>query len=203
VMIEISNHMHAIALQLVGAVTSALQSTVGLLHAFEQHTSFLRLNYFPPCPEAAPADTPELPATGHLGIAHHTDAGALTVLLTDAQAGLQIRRAHRWHTVTPQTEALFMNIGDIVQVWSNDRYREPLHRVLANPGQERFSLPYFLNPAYQYDYAPLPDGLGSVSPPRYQRINWGNFRQRRSAGDYADLGEELQISNFAIAPGPV
>ncbi len=41
-------------------------------------TSFLRLNFYPRC--GAPDD--------HLGISHHTDAGALTVLLQDDQSGL-------------------------------------------------------------------------------------------------------------------
>jgi len=89
-----------------------------------------------------------------------------------------------------------VNIGDIVQVWSNDRYRAALHRVLANADAERFSAPFFLNPAYGACYAPLPTTVDARHPPAYRSINWGEFRALRAAGDYADCGEEIQISHY-------
>ena len=55
------------------------------------HTSFLRLNYYPVCNDPAPADSPTIPQCGHPAIGHHTDAGAVTVLLQDDQPGLQVR----------------------------------------------------------------------------------------------------------------
>ena len=91
--------------------------------------------------------------------------------------------------------ALTINIGDIVQVWSNDRYRAPLHRVLANSSHPRYSAPFFLNPNYQAMYAPLPSALEGRAP-LYHPINWGEFRAGRAAGDYADVGDEIQISDF-------
>ena len=42
------------------------------------HTSFLRLNYYPPCPATGDATSLQ---QRHLGINDHTDAGALTLLL--------------------------------------------------------------------------------------------------------------------------
>ena len=150
------------------------------------HTSFLRLNYYPVC--ASPGE--------HLGISQHTDAGALTVLLADSQPGLQFFHGGEWHTVAPNPEALTINIGDIVQVWSNDRYTAPLHRVLANAEAERFSAPFFYNPDYRVDYAPLPGVVSKDAPARYRAINWGEFRAGRAAGDYANLGEEIQIDHF-------
>jgi isopenicillin N synthase-like dioxygenase len=150
------------------------------------HTSFLRLNYSPLC---------EVPDE-HLGISHHTDAGALTVLLADDQPGLQFLHEGEWHTVAPNPEALTINIGDIVQVWSNDRYAAPLHRVLASADAERFSAPFFYNPDYRVDYAPLPSVVSEKAPARYRPINWGEFRTGRAAGDYANQGEEIQISHY-------
>jgi isopenicillin N synthase-like dioxygenase len=151
----------------------------------EGHSSFLRLNYYPPC------TNPD----HHLGISHHTDAGALTLLLPDTQPGLQFQLGNDWHTVAAQPGALIVNIGDIVQVWSNDAYRAPLHRVLANASHSRFSSPFFLNPRYDTVYAPLPGALKGGAP-RYRPITWGEFRAGRAAGDYADVGAEIQISDF-------
>jgi len=151
--------------------------------AFETHTSFLRLNHYPLC------STPEL-----LGIGPHTDAGFLTILLADAVPSLQVQRDGQWVTVEPDPDAFVINIGDMCQVWSNDRFVAPVHRVLTNPTAERHSLAFFYNPNYSVDVAPIP-GSGR---PRYRPLNWGAFRQKRYEGDYADRGTEVQITDFAL-----
>lgn len=188
-----------LAFRLLAAVSANLGMPPGHLRpAFEPaHSSFVRLNYYPPCPTPERPEGMGTPSTGHLGINHHTDAGALTVLLQDDQPGLEVFREGAWHLVEPRRNALVINIGDIVQVWSNDRYRAALHRVLANSSQPRYSAPFFLNPAYQSHYAPLPSTVDATHPPRYRPINWGEFRARRAAGDYADVGEEVQIGHYA------
>ena len=155
-------------------------------HFRPAHTSFLRLNYYPACPQ------PVKP----LGVNPHTDSGAITLLLQDLP-GLQVWRKGAWWPIAPRADALTVNIGDVVQVWSNDRYVAPLHRVLAS-AEERFSAPFFFNPAYATNYAPLPSVVDARHPPRYRPINWREFRAQRAAGDYADAGEYLQISRYAI-----
>ena len=85
-----------------------------------------------------------------------------------------------------------------MQVWSNDRYRAALHRVLANSDAERFSVPFFFSPAYSTDYAPLTTTFDRETPARYRKINWGEFYRKRADGDYADRGEEVQISHYGI-----
>ncbi len=170
-----------------------------LTRGFDRHTSFLRLNYYPRCDDAAEADAPTVPERGRLGIGHHTDAGAVTLVAQDAQAGLQVLHDGVWRTVTPRADALVVNIGDIVQVWSNDRFPAPLHRVLANGNAERFSMAFFFNPSYDTDYAPLASQCAGGAA-RYRPINWGRFRAGRAAGDYADHGQEIQIADFRITP---
>jgi isopenicillin N synthase-like dioxygenase len=165
-------------------------------HFGDAHTSFLRLNYYPVCPTPAAPEGLNTSADGYLGVNHHTDAGVLTLLLQSAQPGLEVFRDGRWHLVEPRRDALVVNIGDIVQVWSNDRYSAALHRVLANPHAERFSAAFFLNPSYETDYAPLPTMIDDRHPARYRPINWREFRSRRAAGDYADYGEEVQITQY-------
>ena len=130
------------------------------------------------------------------GVNHHTDAGAMTLLLQDEQPGLEVFHEGAWRLVEPRSDAFVINVGDIVQVWSNDRYRAALHRGLVSPDAERFSVPFFFNPAYSAEYAPLPATTDARNPPRYHPINWGTFRARRAAGDYADHGEYVQISHY-------
>jgi isopenicillin N synthase-like dioxygenase len=59
---------------------------------------------------------------------------------------------------------------------------------------ERNSAPFFFNPSPEATYAPLT----TSEPARYRPIRWGEFRANRSAGDYADVGEEIQISHYRI-----
>ncbi len=152
-------------------------------------TSFLRLNFYPvEDPLAGEADE----AAG-LGVHHHTDSGTLTVLLQDEVAGLQVYRDGRWYGVPPIAGALTINIGDMVQVWSNDLYRAPLHRVEAMTNRDRTSIPFFFNPAHAAVIAPL-----ATETPHYRPVHWGEFRRRRADGDFASYGAEVQISDYRI-----
>ena len=171
----------------------------GLDAAFDPaHTSFIRLNHYPPCPEPARPSGVATPARGYLGVNHHTDSGVLTLLLQDEHAGLEVLHDGVWRPVMPRRDALVVNIGDIVQVWSNDRYRAALHRVVVNPDHDRLSVAFFLNPTYEATYAPLPTTVDALHPPRYRPIRWGEFRARRTAGDYADIGAEVQITDYRL-----
>jgi isopenicillin N synthase-like dioxygenase len=176
--------------QLTGLISASLTGDFGSLRpAFEpDHTSFLRLNFYP-------VDDPlsgEARDEADLGVHHHTDAGALTVLLQDSVAGLQVFHAGQWHNVEPIAGAFTINIGDMVQVWSNDLYRAPVHRVLAMDRADRLSVPFFYNPSYSAQVAPL------VGEPAYRPIDWGEFRRRRADGDFADYGTEVQIGEWRV-----
>lgn len=169
----------------------------------EPHTSYLRLNYYPPCDQkkVAPAshgfDEPDPERDGRLGINKHSDAGCLTVLRQyhDEPASLQVYHDSKWWRVIPVRGALTINIGDMMQVWSNGRYKAPLHRVLANPSRERYSAPFFYNPSYACDVVPV----SSAGPPKYKPISWAEFRRRRFEGDVgSDDGADVQISDWLV-----
>jgi isopenicillin N synthase-like dioxygenase len=165
----------------------------GLTKYFDPvHTSFLRLNYYP---VRDPLDN-ESSEGADLGVHHHTDAGALTVLLQDDVPGLQIYREGSWYNVTPVKGAFVVNIGDMIQVWSNDIYRAAIHRVLAMDRLDRYSIPFFFNPAYDAVVSPLEATVGDSRPANYRGIPWGEFRRRRADGDYANNGAEVQISDY-------
>jgi isopenicillin N synthase-like dioxygenase len=178
-----------LAYKLLAAISTNLGMAPGYLsRAFGRtHSSFLRLNYYP-----------VTDPTQGFGVHHHTDAGAMTLLLQDDQAGLEVYRDGAWHLIEPQRDALVVNVGDIVQVWSNDRYRAALHRVIASAEKPRYSAPYFFCPDYRSVYEPVPAEVGLARPARYRPIRWGEFYKLRTAGDYADLGEEIQLDHYRI-----
>ena len=157
-----------------------------------EDTSFLRLNHYPVCNEPAKSHR-DFAGDGHLGIYDHTDAGALTILFQSETPGLQIREGSHWKTIPSEEGELIVNTGDLLQIWSNDRFPAPVHRVLANKKYERYSAAFFLNPKYETNVVPF-----STTDRKFRSLNWGDFRTKRSAGDYANLGEEIQIDNFRI-----
>jgi len=199
-----TNACEGLAFRLLSAISINLGMPPGYLARgfVPSHTSFLRLNYYPLLFDAPtwPSDAGSAPKE-ELGVNQHTDAGALTLLLQDEQPGLEVSRAGGWHLIEPRADALVVNIGDIVQVWSNDRYRAALHRVRASENRARFSAPYFFNPAYETTYAPTPSTVDKHTPPHYHRIRWGEFRSLRAAGDYRDCGEEVQIDHYRTNEG--
>ena len=84
------------------------------------------------------------------------------------------------------------------EVWSNDRYVAPVHRVKAQRSLERYSAPFFYNPSYETNYAPVSGTISDETPAKYRPINWGEFRLGRFQGDFADVGAEVQISDFLL-----
>jgi isopenicillin N synthase-like dioxygenase len=191
-----------IAKALLRAICASLDLDPGRLDPhFDGSSSFVRLNRYPRCSDPAAPDAGPFPEAGHLGVHHHSDAGAFTLLYQDAVAGLQAWHDDRFELVEPVRGALTVNLGDMLQVWSNDRYRSPVHRVLARADRDRYSAPFFFNPRYDSVCQPLVDAFGNETT-RFRPISWAHFRDQRSAGDYADYGAEIQIEDFRIeAPG--
>lgn len=154
----------------------------------EMHSSYLRTNYYPPCTET------DGEGARPLGISPHQDAGFLTVLLQDDDChSLQVLKDDQWITVHPEPGSFTINTGDMAQVWSNGRYKAPLHRVLSDESKERYSAPFFYNPPYETMVEPL---VETGDETRYHPVLWGYFRAVRFAGDLTDLGVEIQVDHF-------
>ncbi|KAH7473901.1 Jasmonate-induced oxygenase 2 [Phytophthora ramorum] len=183
--------MEFIARRLLKVFAVALGEEPAFFDQFfgETHTSMMRLNYYPVAPE--PDKT--------MGVYHHTDSGGLTILLQDDQvASLQVlhRESQTWVNVPPRKGTYTINIGDMVQVWSNDKFMAPLHRVLASNKAGRFSVPFFYGPSYNVQVEPIVVKAGEVA--NYRPISWREFRGQRYKGNYADFGKENQIGDYKI-----
>jgi isopenicillin N synthase-like dioxygenase len=136
----------------------------------------LRLLHYPPRP------TSLMP--GELGAGEHTDYGNLTLLLTDAVGGLEVRRRDgSWLAVPFTPGALICNIGDCLMRWTNDVYASTPHRVVSPPGSERFSVAFFLdaNPDAVVDCLPTCRGDGE----HYPRITAADYLRGRLDATYA------------------
>lgn len=153
------------------------------------NSSTLRLNHYPISSNTSTA----------LGVHPHTDLGAVTILLQDdAISALQVYHpdSSTWVPVPPIQNTFIVNLGDMMQVWSNDKYRAPMHRVLSTEKKDRYSAPYFYHPFMNSTIEPI-----SVNgeEPHYRPIVWLEFLMERVKGNYVDIGEEVQINRYRIS----
>ncbi|XP_065857648.1 2-oxoglutarate-Fe(II) type oxidoreductase hxnY-like isoform X2 [Euphorbia lathyris] len=84
------------------------------------------------------------------GVKAHSDYGMITLLVTDGVLGLQVckeqfKEPQIWEDVLPLRGAFFVNIGDMIERWTNGMFKSALHRVMLT-GQERYSLAFFVDP---------------------------------------------------------
>nr|CAB3493979.1 unnamed protein product [Digitaria exilis] len=187
---EYMGALEELAFKLLELIARSLNLSPDRLHGFfKQHTTFFRLNYFPPCPR------PELA----LGVGRHKDPGALTIVYQDDVGGLDVQRRSdgEWVRVKCIPDSFVINVGDTIQVWSNDRYESAEHRVSVNSAKERFSMPYFFNPALDAVVEPLGELVGEDDPPRYTAYSWEDFFSTKLGSNYKKLDvENLQIEHF-------
>ena len=78
-----------------------------------------------------------------VGISPHTDWGFITVLYTDSE-GLQIFIDNEWVDIPNKPNHFIVNIGDMLELLSNGKYKSTLHRVINN--SEKYSLALFFDP---------------------------------------------------------
>ena len=62
----------------------------------------------------------------------------------------------------PLADTIVVNIGDLTQRWTNDRYRSTTHRVLNSAAHARYSMGYFFGPNYDTPIACLPNGQSQL-----------------------------------------
>ncbi|KAK4258728.1 hypothetical protein QN277_005143 [Acacia crassicarpa] len=187
---EYATEMVALAMRLLELVAMSLGLPPGRFEDFfKDHTSMVRLNCYPSCP------SPDLA----LGVGPHKDPGVLTILAQDDVGGLEVKRKSdgQWVGVKPVPNAYIINLGDILQVWTNDVYESVEHRVVVNSVKERYSVPFFLNPSHYTMVAPLEEMTDEPNPAKYAPYNWGKFQLTRKQSNFMKLQvENIQISHF-------
>ncbi len=175
-----------------------LPPEVAAAHTSLRSTSTVRLNHYPigdPVPES---ERDGLNPLGETALGYHTDPGVLTLLLQDETGGLQAESVeHGWIDVEPRPGTIVVNLADTMQVWTNDRYRAAVHRVVPMTEKSRYSIPFFSNPPRDCMIAPI-DSL-AADQPYYRPFGWREFIKGRADDNFADYGvDDIQISNFRI-----
>jgi isopenicillin N synthase-like dioxygenase len=118
------------------------------------------------------ADEPD-PLPEQMRMGAHTDYGIFTTLLADSMPGLQIVGPDgEWLDVIPEPDAVVINIGDALAMWTNDRWRSTLHRVVPGDGLRR-SFPFFHDGNFEAVIECLPSCLAPGEKAKYPPVTIG------------------------------
>ncbi|MEZ5811244.1 MAG: 2-oxoglutarate and iron-dependent oxygenase domain-containing protein [Rhizobiaceae bacterium] len=112
----------------------------------------------------------------------HTDYGSLTILMPETGTrGLEILApGGEWIEVPPVANAFVINIGDLMALWTNDRWVSTLHRVV-NPrdggkdSNRRQSMAFFHQPNWFAEIACLDICLEPGEAAKYEPVLSGPY----------------------------
>lgn len=170
--------METLASELMVVFAAALGLPDDYFHPFfDRHVSALRALNYPPVAcgsERAGARAGD-----------HSDYGSLTILCPDPDVpGLEIEvEPGRWLAAPAVRDGFIINIGDLMQRWSNDRWTSTVHRVAAKEATgdspRRQSIAFFHNPNHDAVIECLPTCSDERDGRRYDAVVAGDYLQSR------------------------
>ncbi len=98
---------------------------------------------------------PSTPQESEFGIHPHKDTNIFTLLHPDQNGGLEIKSPDgSWVEINCPEDALVINTGEMLELWSGGYYTATAHRVI-NRGSDRYTFPYFMVPNHKVVIEPL------------------------------------------------
>ncbi|KAE8903535.1 hypothetical protein PF005_g318 [Phytophthora fragariae] len=143
----------------------------------DNHMSSLRILNYP--------HQDEDPGTEQIRASAHTDYGSLTILaVDDAPGGLQVRDLQgEWHSVKAPANSYVVNLGDLMQHWTNDQWRSTMHRVVNPPSgcadNRRRSIAFFHNINADTVVECIPTCQSHENPTKYPPILAGEYLMKK------------------------
>ncbi|KAL6277952.1 hypothetical protein ACE6H2_021553 [Prunus campanulata] len=143
-----------------------------LLGLHQEMLQTLRVNYYPPCPRSDKV----------LGMTPHSDPTTITILMQeDNIPELQVRQGREWVPVNPIRNALVVNVGDVIEIWSNGMYKSVEHRAVTSQSKARLSYVTGLSPhddveVEPFDHILVEAAAGSLQA--YKKVRYGDYRRQ-------------------------
>ncbi len=114
----------------------------------------------------------------------HEDINLITLLVGASAGGLQLLNAEgEWLDITPEENEIVINVGDMLQRFTNNYLKSTTHRVVNPPREQwhvpRLSIPFFLHPVSQMDLSCLESCITEERPLAYEPITAGDYLDER------------------------
>jgi isopenicillin N synthase-like dioxygenase len=160
---------------------------------FDRHVtkppSQLRLIHYPHDPDAVDAT----------GIGAHTDYECFTILKPTAPGLEVLNGAGEWIDVLPRDGAFVVNIGDMLETWTNGEFVATTHRV-RKVTEERWSFPLFFNVDHDTLVAPLPRFVRDGEPERVA-LRAGEHLFAQTAQSFTYLKKRIAAGELTLPDG--
>ncbi|KAI6705603.1 hypothetical protein NL676_008565 [Syzygium grande] len=156
-------------MQLLGLISKCLDIEMNeMKELFEDGLQTMRMTYYPPCPQ------PELV----VGLTPHSDATGITILhQINGVDGFQIKMDGAWTPIHILPNAFVVNVGDVMEIFSNGLYNSIEHRATVNSTRERISIAMFFNPKLDSEIGPIQSLTTTESPALFRRIKMEKYVQ--------------------------
>jgi isopenicillin N synthase-like dioxygenase len=175
---------------LLGAFADALGEDPDVFTRHATKTpSQLRLVHYPHNPDAQDG----------LGIGAHTDYECFTLLKPTAPGLEVLNGVGEWIDVPPVPGTLVVNIGDLLELWTNGAFVATSHRV-RRVVEERYSFPLFFNVDYDTEVKPLPQFTSPDSPQR-PPLRAGEHLFAQTAQTFAYLRNRIDSGELVLPEG--
>ena len=163
--------MEGLAARLMGLIALALDLDERWFDdKIVDHVTALSVIHYPALHEA--------PLPGQFRRGPHSDWGSLTVLHHDGGSGLQIMSPEgEWEDVPVVAASFVVNVGDLMPMWTNDRWVSTLHRVVVPEGDrsERTSIAFFHQPTYDARIECIPTCTSLDELPHHEPTTSGEW----------------------------
>ena len=165
------------------AITEGLAISLGLSKNYfapymSKSHSYMRISNYPPYKNNQEENIGD-------GIGAHIDYGFLTILLQNNIGGLEVKNFNNEWIKAPIIPGTFLiNIGHMIQRWTNDYYRATIHRVISPKNKTRCSIPFFFEPNFDTVVAPIEKFCSADNLPRYKPIHFGDYLERTFKTSY-------------------
>ena len=121
---------------------------------------------------------------GAVRAAAHGDINLITLLMGASASGLEVQnKKGDWIPVTALPEQLVINVGDMLERFTNNKLRSTIHRVVNPPREDwnkpRYSIPFFTHPISEMELNCLPECIDKANPKAYENITAGEFLNER------------------------
>ena len=166
-------------------ITEGLAMSLGLSKKYfspfmSKSHSYMRISNYPPYEKKQEENIGD-------GIGAHIDYGFLTILLQNNIGGLEIKNFNNEWIKAPIIPGTFLiNIGHMIQRWTNDYYKATIHRVIPPKNKTRCSLPFFFEPNFDTVVFPLDEFCSKNNPPRYEPFHFGDYLESKFTTSYSD-----------------
>lgn len=179
-------------------IETILNDCLGLPNSYlkeynnDRSWDFMTAWHYPPATETENYD----------GLYEHEDGNVVTFVIQENVGGLQVLNDGKWIPIDPDEAKIVVNISDVIQVLSNNKFKSVTHRVVRSKERTRNSFSFFYNIQGDKWVEPLPHFTNEIGEkPKYRGFLYKEYQALRMRNKTLRIRPEefYNIKHYAIS----